>query len=141
MIISKKIKKFAGFKHSSRSLSYSQAWALMIIDSQKEISQAEIATRLHLMPASVVTLIDQMEQLKLVIRESPNGDRRKYNLNLTESGKKELNKIKYKILELDKTLKKQLTNKEVTTLHTILDKLFLSIENMKGGENEISGPK
>lgn len=68
----RKIQKIIGFKAPPLSLSYSEAAALLIItDSKKDINQTEIASRLHLEPASIVSLIDELEKLGLVKRVAP----------------------------------------------------------------------
>lgn len=132
--VAKKLQKGIGFKSSASPLSYSQASALSVIDSQKDTSQKEIATRLHLEPASVVTLIDELEKINLVKRNSHNEDRRKYIISLTAKGKSKAVEIRKHVAKLDSYLKSQLTPKEVKTLETITDKLFISLDNWKGGE-------
>lgn len=132
--IAKKLQKGIGFKLSPLSLSYSQASALTVIGSQKETSQKEIATKLHLEPATVVTLIDELEKLNLVKRDSHFDDRRKYNINLTSQGKTKALQIKKKASKLDNYLRNHLTAKEVKNFQSTLEKLFNSLDHWKGGE-------
>lgn len=132
--IAKKLQKGIGFKSAPLLLSYSQASALTVIGSQIETSQKEIATKLHLEPATVVTLIDELEKLKLVKRDSHNDDRRKYDINLTNQGKLKAAQIKKKASKLDHFLRSHLTAKEVKNLQSTLEKLFNSLDHWKGGE-------
>ena len=149
--VAKKMRKAIGLKLGNPPFSYSQSSALLSIDSQKEISQREIATRLHLQPASVVSVIDELERLKLVIRKPTSSDRRKYNITLTPSGKELASKIRREASQLENFLREKLGSSEA-------EKFFQTIENissyidqwqekvettktMKGGEYEISGAK
>ena len=149
--VAKKMRKAIGLKLGNPPFSYSQSSALLAIDSQKEISQREIASRLHLQPASVVSLIDELERLKLVLRKPTNFDRRKYNITLTPSGKELASKIRREASQLENFLREKLGSSEA-------EKFFQTIENissyidqwqekvettktMKGGEYEISGAK
>ena len=149
--VAKKMRKAIGLKLGNPPFSYSQSSALLAIDSQKEISQREIATRLHLQPASVVSLIDELERLKLVVRKPTSFDRRKYNITLTPEGKTLAYKIRREASQLENFLREKLGSNEA-------EKFFLTIENIslyidewhekvkntkitKGGEYEISGAK
>ena len=84
--LGKTIQKSTNFKSPPPALSYSQAAAILAIFLEDKMTQNDIATRLHLEPASVVTLIDELERLKLVKRELQNDDRRKYFIKLTQKG-------------------------------------------------------
>ncbi len=132
--VGKRIQKVVDFKSSPLSLSHSQASALLVIDSQNEITQKELASKLRLEPATIVSLIDELERLKLVRRASANGDRRKYNIALTEAGKNKIKLIKVKAIQLDNFLKNKLSKQELTTLHSILSKLTIALSEWKGGE-------
>src|SRR3990170_1450477 len=122
--LARKIQKVIGFKSPPLSLSYSEASALLVIDSQKNISQREIAAKLHLEPASVVTLIDELEKLDLVKRQSPDGDRRKYHIVLTDDGKRKVRQIKKRIHQLEDALRGKLSQKEIASFFPILEKLM-----------------
>ena len=139
--LAKKIQKVIGFKSPPFSLSYSEASALLTIDSQKDINQREIAARLHLEPASVVSLIDELEKANLVKRESPDQDRRKYHIVLTAAGRRKLRQIKSRAFQLDNTLRSKLKAKEVASFFATLEKLMAYLDDWKGGENEIPGTK
>ena len=149
--VAKKMRKAIGLKLGNPPFSYSQSSALLAIDSQKEISQREIASRLHLQPASVVSLIDELERLKLVIRKPTSLDRRKYNITLTPEGKTLAGKIRREASQLENFLREKLGSNDA-------EKFFLTIENIslyidqwhervnntksaKGGEYEIPGAK
>jgi DNA-binding MarR family transcriptional regulator len=81
------LQKAIGFKSQPIPLSYSQASALSVIRDVRQTSQAELAQKLHLEPASIVTLIDELEKLGLAERHVHKNNRRKYQIKLTNSGK------------------------------------------------------
>lgn len=139
--LAKKLQKVIGFKAPPLRLSYSQASTLLLVDGYKNINQREIAERLHLEPASVVSLVDELAKLKLVKRHSPDDDRRKYHIVLTQDGKVKVKQIKSRTYQLDSLLKSQLSQNEIRTLSAITKKLSTYLAGQKGGENEIFGTK
>lgn len=132
--VAKRIQKVIDFKSPPLSLSHSQASALLVIESQKEINQKELASKLRLEPATIVTLIDELERLKLVKRVTINDDRRKYHIALTPAGKNKAKQIKVKTIQLDSFLKNKLSNHELEILHSILTKLTVALGEWRGGE-------
>jgi DNA-binding MarR family transcriptional regulator len=132
--LAKKLQKDIGFKSAPLSLSYSEASALLVIASQKTISQKEIAQTLRLEPASVVTLVDELEKLRLVKRLHSNGDRRKYQIILTEAGQSKAKLLKKRSYQLDHFLEKQLSPKEIQIFFPIVEKLTKSLDKWEGGD-------
>ena len=139
--LSRKIQKQIGLKSKPLSLSYSQASTLLVIDSFQEVSQSQIAQNIHLEPASVVALIDELERLKLVKRQAAGGDRRKYHVVLTPNGGLKAKMIREKINTLDKLIKDQFPDEQIRNFTRVLEELNSLFEITKGGENEISGAK
>ncbi|MBI2017586.1 MarR family transcriptional regulator [Candidatus Daviesbacteria bacterium] len=132
--LGKKFQKCIDFDLAFSSLSYSQSSALLFINSKKEVSQKQIAQTLNLEPATVVVLIDELEDLDLVKRESVNDDRRKYKITLTSKGKKIVKQILDRATKLDEFLKARLSAKEAQCFYLTLEKLDQSLEDWKGGE-------
>lgn len=126
--LGKKIQKI-GFLNKPLSLSYSQATTLVVIKSQREISQTEIAKKLHLKPASIVTLVDELEKLKLVKRQAIVNNRRKYQIILTREGQLLAEEVVKQIEGLENFLKNQLGATEREKLSKTVAKLALSLEN------------
>ncbi len=129
--IARKIQKLIDFKAAPISLSYSEASALLIINSTKNLSQKTISLMLNLEPASVVTLIDELENAGLVKRESANGDRRKYQITLTTKGKNKVNLIEKKSLLLNKFLLGKLKHTEAHKFFQTLDQLTSYLNDWK----------
>lgn len=126
--LGKKLQKI-GFLNQPQSLSYSQAITLVVINSQGEISQTEIAGKLNLKPASIVTLIDELEKFKLVKRQQVVNNRRKYRIILTKQGNLLAAEIAEQIKDLENFLKNQLSPDEREKLHKTVERLALSLEN------------
>ncbi len=120
---SKKLQKAIGYSSQPRPLSYSQATALLVIPSQKEISQAQIAKQLQLEPASIVTLIDELERLNLVKRNAATNNRRKYRIDLTEEGKLRAKTIRKHANEIEKLVQSLLTPKEAERIFEGIERL------------------
>src|SRR3990167_4805422 len=149
--LAKKMRKAIGLKLGIPPFSYSQSSALLAIDSQKETSQREIASRLHLQPASIVSLIDELERLKMVERKPTSFDRRKYNIILTPEGKILAYKIGQEASQLENFLREKLGSKDaekffstIEMISSYIDKWQEKINTIKfkkGGENEIPGAK
>lgn len=62
-------------------------WVLLkIIEDSEELSQMELAGRSGKDPASITRMLDILERKGLVTRENIEGNRRQYNIILTEAG-------------------------------------------------------
>ena len=132
--LGKKMQKAVGLKTPTLGLSYSQASALTVLASGERITQSEIALRLSLEPATVVTLTDELVRLKLVKRLSHDNDRRKYHIALTVKGSKLAKIISSRSGKLESFLRSKLTKKEAVAMLNISDKLVEYLKEWKGGE-------
>lgn len=132
--LGRKFQKCLDFSLSPVPLSYSQSSTLLLINSKREISQKQISQTLNLEPATVVTVIDDLEDLGLVKRESANGDRRKYQVILTREGRLLMGAINARTARLEKFLKQKLSKKETRFFYLTLNKLDQSLNEWKGGE-------
>ncbi len=129
--LSKKLQRSIGLKSQPNPLSYSQAAAMLVIDSLDKTSQIEIARKLHLQPASIVTLIDELERLKLVERHIQPGNRRTYQIKLTDPGKAEIIKVRNQAFKVEVFIKSQLTKKEYQSFISIIEKLSQGIDHIQ----------
>lgn len=140
--VAKRIQNEIGFKAGGFNLSVSQASALLIIDSQKDTSQIDIALKLHLRPASIVSLVDELERLDLVTRKTTSTDRRRYQIILTEKGREEVKKIRARTNSLERYIRSVLTAKEAELLYEGLSKLATSLDKIPtnlGSQKSLSG--
>lgn len=138
LVVSRKLQKALGY--TSHPIPLTQARALLVIESQNEISQQEIAQKLQLEPASVVTLIDELEKHKLVKRTTPPGNRRKYHIELTKKGKNIAKLTKKQAFKLEKFIGGRLKTRNKNELFNLLNDLngilnaWQLINKTKGGE-------
>lgn len=147
--VSKRMQKALGLKTQSFELSSTQASALIVVATHKAINQVNIALKLNLRPASVVSLIDELESMNMLTRHAGKEDRRKYHIYITPKGREEVKKIRQRTLLIDDYIKSKLTNKEIENFISALDKLSdddeLNIEklNIKSKEvkNELPSTK
>ncbi len=126
--VSKKLQKALGYKSQPLSLSFSQARALLIISSFPHFNQKEIAWHLQLEPASVVTLIDELEKLKLANRQSIENNRRTYKIELTGKGKSYAAEIKKHSYDVENLINKALKPAETDKFFNMLEKLNSEID-------------
>lgn len=72
---------------SKTGLTGPQLWAIKILDKDAPIRVSELARRMFLHPATVVGILDRLEDKGLVTRTRSKEDRRAVDLYLTELGK------------------------------------------------------
>lgn len=73
---------------SSTGLTAPQLWALKILDTSAPLKVSELAQRMCLHPATVVGVLDRLENKELLTRVRSREDRRAVELHLTELGRK-----------------------------------------------------
>ena len=69
-------------------LSHKQVGLLAVVDAGVATSQREIATRLHVAPSLVVTLVDQLTSTGAVRRTRSRNDRRVQTIEITDEGRR-----------------------------------------------------
>ncbi|MDP2679113.1 MAG: MarR family transcriptional regulator [Rhodoferax sp.] len=97
--------------------------ALSIISTRSSINQSELAAELRITRASVVKVIDTLESLGFVQRQSIAGDRRSYALVVTEQGKNELLGMRQRMDAYELAISSQLTTAERVQLMVLLAKV------------------
>lgn len=73
---------------SKTGLTAPQLWAMKILDRTAPIRVSELARRMFLHPATVVGILDRLENKELITRVRSKEDRRAVDLYLTDLGKK-----------------------------------------------------
>jgi len=127
--LSKKLQKAIGLNSPASSLSYSQATSLLVLDANAKVSQIDLAKTLHLQPASIVPLIDELEGLNLVKRHTHPQNRRAYQILLTDLGKKEAKKVKKQTSRIENFVKSKLTSFEYQAFTQAVNKLSAGLDN------------
>ncbi|MEC1071360.1 MarR family winged helix-turn-helix transcriptional regulator [Priestia megaterium] len=104
-------------------------WSIIsVLDSQKGITQTELAEAIDKKQTTIVEMIYAMEEKGLLKRIYSKRDRRLHYLFLTEKGE-ELKKILSPLVEdAHLFITRQLSNEENTQLKTLLNKVYNGIQ-------------
>ncbi len=97
---------------------------LVIIESNPDLKQSDLARAAHLDRSTVVSVIDNLERRNLVERRPALNDRRSNALRLTEDGTALLRKLKRLVAEHEKRLAANMTADERATLVSLLRKIL-----------------
>lgn len=105
------------------ALSPGRMTALCIIGTQPGINQSSLADALRVNRASVVKVIDALQSLGYVERQSIPEDRRSYALAVTPKGLEELRRLTQISRRFEQNVAAQLTARERKTLFRLLTKV------------------
>jgi len=101
-----------------------EQWVLLkIIEESEQISQKELADKSLRDPASITRTLDILSKNGFIIREPIPENRRQYNIILTPTGKKFVNKHLNLVKNLRKNMIAGFSKKELETLTAMLDKI------------------
>lgn len=107
-------------------------FALVIIaDSNEKITQKEFADRLEIDKVTAVKMLDYLSKEDYVVREINVKDRREHFLKLTPKAKKDLPQIREAIGELNNTLLKGISEKEMVTFIKCLESIREELNKLK----------
>lgn len=98
--------------------------ALLLANANAGIAQIEIAQQLGLDKASVVSLIDRLEDRGWVVRRRSTEDRRRQEIFLTASGEKAYRMLKREMLEHERRFLDRYTESERRQLVALLQRLY-----------------
>ena len=107
-------------------LSHKQVGLLAVVDAGVATSQREIATRLHVAPSLVVTLVDQLTSTGAVRRTRSRNDRRVQTIEITDEGRKLLKTATDVASRLDADLRTSLSPDDQQALDRLLPSLLHS---------------
>jgi DNA-binding MarR family transcriptional regulator len=104
-------------------LTQKQSATLWLIDANPGASQAALAAALSMDRATMMAIIDRLEESGLVIRKRSAQDRRRQELYLTPAGQKVLTKARTAIAKHERRFTSRLTPQELDALFKALSKL------------------
>jgi len=108
---------------ASLDLTQKQAATLWLINGNPGVAQVEVATALGMDRATMMAIIDRLEERRLVIRQRSSSDRRRQELYLTPAGQNALRKAKARIAKHEERFKSLFTAAELESLLTALQRL------------------
>jgi DNA-binding MarR family transcriptional regulator len=97
--------------------------ALLLAQANPGIAQIEIANQLGIDKASVVSLVDRMEDSGWVIRKRSTEDRRRQGIFLTTAGSKACRSLKKEMLDHERKFVSRFTEQELRQLIALLRRL------------------
>lgn len=104
-------------------LSPARLTALSIIAMETDINQATLARRLNVAGPSVMKLIDALESAGFIRRMEVAGDRRRYSLVLTASGRAMLDTLRERLGAYEAHLAKRLSAAERQQVMALLERV------------------
>jgi DNA-binding MarR family transcriptional regulator len=97
--------------------------ALLLARANPGIAQIEIANQLGIDKASVVALVDRMEEAGWVTRRRSTHDRRRQGIFLTAEGTKTCRALKKEMIDHERKFVSRYTDQELRTLIALLRRL------------------
>jgi DNA-binding MarR family transcriptional regulator len=97
--------------------------ALLLAQANPGIAQIDIANQLGIDKASVVTLIDRMEEFGWVERRRSTEDRRRQGIFLTTAGVKACRSLRKEMIDHERKFVDRYTDQELRTLIALLRRL------------------
>ena len=108
---------------ASLELTQKQAATLWLINGNPGVAQVAVAAALGMDRATMMAIVDRLEERRLVIRKRSNIDRRRQELYLTPAGQSALRKAKARIAKHEERFKSLFTSAELAWLLSALQKL------------------
>lgn len=104
-------------------LSPARLTALSLIATAPDLNQAQLARRLNIAGPSVLKLVDALEAAGLVARHDVEGDRRRYRLVVTASGRGKLEALRQQLDAYEARLAQRLSAAERAQLMALLERV------------------
>ncbi len=121
---SKSLEKALGEKLKQElDLTGSKWKVLAALAGQNGISQRQLADLIFVEGPTLVSILDKMEEMGLVKRKLDPQDRRNNLIFITKKSQTIVSKIAYCILELRKTITRNVSNKDLETTKKVLRKM------------------
>jgi DNA-binding MarR family transcriptional regulator len=104
-------------------LTQKQVAVLALLDENPDSSQVSISNTLESDPATMMAMMDRLEDRGLIYRTRSRIDRRKQELNLTDAGRTILQAAYVLIADHEKRFRSLFTKSEADQLITLLQKM------------------
>jgi DNA-binding MarR family transcriptional regulator len=104
-------------------LTQKQTGVLWLIGANAGVSQIALATELDMDRASMMAIVDRLEDRKLVLRERSRQDGRRQELYLTPKGRKVLTQSKTILATHERWITDRFSEEEIATLMSLLKRI------------------
>lgn len=121
----------------SVGLYFGQPNILEYIIEHEACSQKEIASAMHITPASAAVSLKRMEKAELIVRTPDEKDIRKKHILVTEKGKTALREFRKICKRTDENMFNGFSDEERNTLHKLLLRLHENLDSQSLSKEEI----
>ncbi len=108
---------------AAEGLRPSHGHVLMVLAERKCLTQQALLEEMRVDPSVLVTILNDLEQDRLVSRRRDPADRRRHIVEISTNGTKLVARIDIAIQSVEAELFAGLAPKEVSTLHRLLDRI------------------
>ncbi len=124
-MVSNQIRRRMDSELSKFGLTHAQNIILSYLarNSHRDIFQKNIEEEFDIRRSSVSSILSHLEEKGYVSRQSVDYDARLRKLTITEKGLETVMKMHSVVVDFEKNIEKVLSNEEIDTLFTLLDKL------------------
>lgn len=126
--VSRKLRNLLDARIRAQGLTLARALALSALKDQGDFFQKNLADELGIENATLVRLIDALEEQGLVLRNVAQDDRRAKRVTLTPEGRKIVEKIEAYAAELSQDVMFSIDEKRVTDAMNVLQHIATAVE-------------
>ncbi len=108
----------------------SQDLVIYHLAQQKGLNQKDLASKLNITPASVSSIVNQMEDEGLLVRIQDEKDERKFSLSLTEKGQSMVSYVIDSWLKIQEGITKGLSDEEKATFLHFLKQVKQNLDEL-----------
>ena len=105
---------------------------MAIVSANPRTSQADLAAQAGITGPSLVGIIDELEELKIVSRVRSTQDRRRNQLVITDKGEECMKVLFATVREIEAPIRAELGEKDMALLTQLLDRALASLSKPKG---------
>lgn len=116
---------------SGAGLYFGQPMILEYVKDHEGCTQKELATAMHISPASIAVTIKRIEKAGLIIRTPDENDSRKNHLCVTDKGLDSLKEFRKICDATDEDMFRGFSSEERETLHNLLVRLHNNLDSEK----------
>jgi len=96
---------------------------LVLVESNPGIAQIDLANQLDIDKATIVGLMHRLERLQWVMRRQSTEDRRRQGVYLTPEGRREVKRLREKMIEHERRFTRMFSPEELTQLIAYLRRI------------------
>jgi DNA-binding MarR family transcriptional regulator len=111
------------FKENGFGISPAQIGILFLLVKNNSQSMSDLSRVLEIDNSAITRLVDSLEAMGFVKRDSNPSDRRQYLIYLTEKGKKEITRAKKIVRETNSKVIKNIPEEDLATFFKVLGQL------------------